>query len=348
MQVAAAKRANWSRRGLLVVTIGLIGVAAVACGQDDPATERGPVSSPASTISSGPGQAAKSGSAAFATPEPNWTAISEEIDLVLATPDLGTGTQRFGLVLSDDSGLIKFPVVRLTSNYFPDGYDSAPDSSFSQSASAHFFEFPFGTRGIHSTLFNFNRPGKWSVSARIPRADGSTAPVEVRFPVAETAMSVTVGQKAPSSDSRTLASAGNIADLTTGSHRDPELYRYSIAEALKRDRPLLIVFASPAFCTNAVCGPQVEVATELREVYGDRVDFVHVDLYSNPREIQGDLEKAILSPLLEEWGLVSQEWTFIVGADGIVTHRFENFAPKPELIEALDQAVAPGTTGTSG
>jgi hypothetical protein len=48
--------------------------------------------------------------------------------------------------------------------------------------------------------------------------------------------------------------------------------------------------------------------------------------------------------LLKEWGLVSQEWTFIVGSDGIVTHRFENFAPKPELIEALNQSVATDAT----
>ena len=53
-----------------------------------------------------------------------------------------------------------------------------------------------------------------------------------------------------------------------------------------RDRPLLTVFASPAFCTNAVCGPQVEIAIELREVYGNEVDFMRVDLYSNPQEIQ--------------------------------------------------------------
>ena len=157
-------------------------------------------------------------------------------------------------------------------------------------------------------------------------------------------MSVTVGQKAPPSDSRTLSIVGNISDLTTGSFRDPELYRYSIAEALERDRPLLIVFASPTFCTNAVCGPQVEIVGELREEYGDRVDFVHVDLYTNPREIQGDLSRAMLTPLFKEWGLVSQEWTFIIGSDGIVTHRFENFAPKPELIEALNQSVATDAT----
>ena len=330
-------RVKGSRRMLLAVTIGFAGLALMACGSDDLARK--------SVSSSGPASNAASGRTGIELSEPAWTAISEEINLVLATPDLGVGTQRFGIVLSDASGLIKFPVVRLTSNYFPNGYDSEPDAALTESVSARFYIFPFGTRGIHSATFNFERAGQWSVSAEIPRPDGSTAPFEVRFQVAESAMSITVGQKAPSSDSRTLSSVGNISDLTTGSFRDPELYRYSIAEALERDRPLLIVFASPAFCTNAVCGPQVEIVGELREEYGDRVDFVHVDLYTNPREIQGDLSKAMLTPLLREWGLVSQEWTFIVGSDGIVTHRFENFAPKPELIEALNQSVGTDATG---
>ena len=286
-------RANRLHPGLVAVTFSLASLILVACGSDVPASEGTSASAPNATAGVPPA----SGRAAIATPVPNWTAISEDIDLVLATPDLGVGTQRFGVVLSDDSGLIKFPIVRLTSNFYPNGYDTQPDSSLSQSASARFYEFPFGTRGIHSTVFDFERAGLWAVSAEIPRPDGSTAPFEVRFPVAETAMSVTVGQRAPSSNSRTLASVGNIADLTTGSHRDPELYKYSISEALERDRPLLIVFASPAFCTNAVCGPQVEVASELREVYGDRVDFVHVDLYSNPREIQAFIDATTQPPV---------------------------------------------------
>jgi hypothetical protein len=268
--------------------------------------------------------------------------ISEEIDLELATPDLGVGVQRFGVVLSDDRGLIKFPIVKLTSNYFPNGYDSDPIAEISSSGLARFFEFPFGTRGIHSTNLEFDRSGLWSVTADIPRPDGSSEHVEVRFTVAEIAQSITVGQNAPASESRTLASEGDIAQLTTGSLRDPGLYQHSIAEALDRDRPLLIVFASPAFCTNAVCGPQVEVTSELREIYGEQVDFVHVDLYTNPHEIQGDLSVAQLTPLLDEWGLSSQEWTFIVDSDGVVTHRFENFAPKPELIDALDELVKMG------
>ncbi|MDP6665919.1 MAG: hypothetical protein QF357_00820 [Dehalococcoidia bacterium] len=333
------------RRELLILVAGVGSLVAVACGSTDSPgeTAAGPgAGSAAATETISDSRGAAGPGAALTPPEPGWTAISEEIDLVLATPDLGTGTQRFGIVLSDDRGLIRFPVVKLTAEYFPDGYDYEPEASLTQSASSRFYEFPFGTRGIHSTVMEFGRAGLWSVSAEIPRPDGTRAPFEVRFPVTESAMSVTVGEQAPASDSRTLASVGDIAELTTGSHRDSELYRYSIADALDRDRPLMIVFASPAFCTNAVCGPQVEVVSELREEYGDRVDFVHIDLYSNPHEIQGDLSRARFSPVLAEWGLVSQEWTFIVGADGIVTHRFENFAPKPELIEALEQSVAVG------
>ncbi len=323
-----------SRRLLAMAVVSMTSLALVACGSS--------VASEIATTTSVPEVQIPdpvSEAALFASQEPNWVAISEDIDLVLATPDLGVGEQRFGIVLSDDKGLIKFPIVKLTSNYFPDGYNAEPNLELSDSGSARFYEFPFGTRGIYSTNLKFAKAGLWSVSANVPRPDGSSSRVEVRFPVAETAMSVAVGQNAPLSDSRTLADTGDLAGLTTGSLRDPGLYEYSIADAIDRDRPLLIVFASPAFCTNAVCGPQVEVASELREEYGEQVDFVHVDLYTNTQEIQGDLSKAQLTPILAEWGLTSQEWTFIVGPDGVVTHRFENFAPKPELIVALDQAI---------
>lgn len=313
-----------SPRWLSLFAVVIIAMAVVACGSSDKSVDE-PSSSSAESL---------------LTHQQNWTVISDTIDLELATPDLGVGVQRFGVVLSDKSGLIKFPVVKLTANHYPDGYESEPDSTISSTGLARFYLFPFGTRGIHSTDLEFDRSGLWAVSADIPRPDGTSENVQVRFAVAETAQSITVGQAAPASDSSTLESAGDIAKLTTGSHRDPGLYQHSIAEAIERDRPLLIVFASPAFCTNAVCGPQVEIASELREDYGDQVDFVHVDLYSNPHEIQGDLSVAKLTPILQEWGLSSQEWTFIVDPEGIVSHRFENFAPKPELIEALDQAIA--------
>jgi hypothetical protein len=144
---------------------------------------------------------------------------------------------------------------------------------------------------------------------------------------------------------RTLADVANVRELTTGSFYDDELYRYSIADALQRKRPLIVVFASPAFCTNAVCGPQVEVVSDLRKRYEDEADFIHVDLYENPVEIQGDLAKAVETPVLREWGLVSQEWTYVVGSNGVVSARFENFVGEQELSSAIREAIESSQAG---
>jgi hypothetical protein len=269
----------------------------------------------------------------------SWTAIPNGLNAELATPDLGKGLQRFGVVLSSEDGLLRFPIVRFAVNHYPNGYDNPENSTASQTVTARFYEFPFGTRGIYTTELDFSETGDWSAVASAPMSDGSTASVEVRFRVNERPESVKVGEPVPLSLSRTLDSVSDISELTTGSHRDPELYRVSIADAAASDKPFMVVFASPAFCTNAVCGPQVELASELREDYGEQLDFLHVDLYENPHEIQGDLSRAVLTPLLEEWRLSSQEWTFVVNGDGIVTHRFENFAPKDELIEAIEEVL---------
>ena len=297
-----------------------------ACGGEDAAAPE-PTSVPAEAVSELPEH------------PKNWSVVSDDIGAELATPDLGVGDRRWAVVLFDDLGTIKFPVILAGSYYYPDGFDgSAPREGPIQEVKARYHAFPLGTRGIYVTQLEFDRVGDWSVEAAVPSPGGTPRKVEVRFPVAEHTESVDLGQRPPASMNRTVDDVESIAELTTGSQHDPELYSRTVAEALDEDRPFVVVFASPAFCTNAVCGPQVEVATSLREKYGDEANFIHVDLYENPHEIKGDLSLARVTPLLEEWGLVSQEWTFVMGADGTVAARFENFVPEAELEEAL-QAV---------
>ena len=294
-----------------------------ACGDGDAAAPE-PTAAPEEAVSELP------------EPPRNWSVVSDDIGAELATPDLGVGDRRWAVVLFDDLGTIKFPVLLAGSYYYPEGFEGgAPREGPIQEVRARYHAFPLGTRGIYVTQLEFDRVGDWSVEASVPSPDGVPRIVEVRFPVAEHTESVDIGQRPPASMNRTVADVESISELTTGSQHDPELYSRTVAEALDEDRPFVVVFASPAFCTNAVCGPQVEVATNLREKYGDQASFIHVDLYENPHEIKGDLSLARVSPLLEEWGLVSQEWTFVMAADGTVAARFENFVPEAELDETL-------------
>ena len=126
-----------------------------------------------------------------------------------------------------------------------------------------------------------------------------------------------------------------MAELTTDPQPDPDLYRLSIAEAVASGKPLVVAFSTPAYCTTATCGPQLDVIKRLRDRHADRANFIHVEVYDNPHEIQGDLSNARIAPAVTEWGLPSEPWTFIVDADGLVSAKFEGFATRDELEESL-------------
>ena len=326
----------------LTATFTLLTLFVVACSSDEPTATPIPTivstQTPIPTNTALPEATVVLPSSGLEEPEQEWTTRteSEDLRLILATPDLAPGTRRFAMVLTDGSGIVAFPVVQVASYKYPGGSDSVVDREGPvEMALARYFEFPYGTRGIHVTELTFDEAGMWGVEASVPQPDGSVATIEVLMEVHEETMSVDLGEVPPPADSRTLADVEDVSDLTTGSQRDETLYQISLADAIQNGKPTVVVFASPAFCTNAVCGPQVEVLSNLSATYGGAADFVHVDLFTNPKEIQGDLTRAIKSPLLDEWGLVSQEWTFVMDRDGVVVGRFENFVPQLELEPSL-------------
>jgi hypothetical protein len=119
----------------------------------------------------------------------------------------------------------------------------------------------------------------------------------------------------------------------------------TIKDAVENDLPSVIVFASPAFCTSPTCGPQVDTVSELREKHPDQANYIHVEIYDNPAEIQGNLDRAEISSVAGDWGLTdiedyfNESWTFILDADGQIDDRFEGFATIYELETALKKVI---------
>ncbi len=357
----AANIAPRARVALALVAL-VAGALALACGDggsDEPAapataTAAAPASAAATTTgatsqataAAATAAPATSTSAATATPEdtpeaqssvfgdegfeasyPQFTDDAAGLTLVFGTPDLGVGPQRIAFVLSDETGIVKLPIASLSGSF---------GGGEPQTVIARYYDFPEGIRGLYVGELNFDRAGEWMIEVSLPRPDGSRATINFPVTVADRTSAPAVGDPAPASLNRTLADVESVNHLSTGAEPDPALYELTVAEALEAGRPFVIVFASPGFCTNALCGPQAEILTALRERHGDRVNFIHVDLYENPLDIRSmGLQVAIETPLLREWGLRTPEWTFIVDADGLVAGRFEAFAPEAELEEAL-------------
>ena len=132
----------------------------------------------------------------------------------------------------------------------------------------------------------FDRPGTWGIEARVPQPDGSFEAITFRFPVAERPRSLAPGDASPRSVNRTLRDVDSVHELSTGGDPDPEVYQLTIAEALDQRRPFVVVFASPGFCTNALCGPQAEMLAHIfteRPLYRPDEE-VHIKGYLRKRE----------------------------------------------------------------
>ncbi len=256
-----------------------------------------------------------------------------ELNVILATTVLEVGEQRVAFLLATPTGLVKGDTnVSITPVYLPDDTAGAR-------VDTRFHQWPYGVRGAFAAEVDFDRPGQWRLDITAEGPDGGSGTVEIE--VSEDSSVPFIGSVGPLSENKTLGSVGAIELITTDYTPDLSLYEVTIREAVESPLPAVVVFASPAFCTTATCGPQVDAVSELRESYAGQAHFIHVEIYDNPDEIQGDLDRARIAPTVDEWGLTSiphwfnESWTFVLDAEGRVQDRFEGFATVVELEESL-------------
>ena len=168
-------------------------------------------------------------------------------------------------------------------------------------------------------------------------ADGFATAGPVGFVAVADSPLIQPGEKAPASETRTSAQHPDLSVITSDPDPDPAMYELSVSEAVTDGTPAVIVFATPAFCTSATCGPLLDQVKALRPSYPG-VDFVHVEIYE---DIQVEsVEDLTTVPATAEWGLPSEPWVFVVDATGEVTAAFEGAASDAELTAAFD-GVAP-------
>lgn len=186
-----------------------------------------------------------------------------------------------------------------------------------------------GARGLYVAQINVPKPGVWGVVVVATGLEPSD-PASVQI-VDEAVIPVT-GVGAPRS--ATPTSAGfDLADISSDPTPNPRFYEASLDHVIGSGTPVVVVFATPALCTSAACGPMLDVADGVAADF-ENVAFIHVEVYTNLDAQDG--EALELAPAIAEWGLPSEPWVFVVTGAGIVSSAFEGAIDADELRAAIE------------
>ncbi|MFQ5946478.1 MAG: TlpA family protein disulfide reductase, partial [Anaerolineae bacterium] len=142
-----------------------------------------------------------------------------------------------------------------------------------------------------------------------------------------------VGDAAPASQSRTYSEGTELSQITSDPRPDPGLYQITIEEAIASGLPTVISFSTPAFCTSRTCGPALEVLKAASDRFAAGAHFIHVEIYQ-------DFSTQTVDPVVLEWRLPSEPWTYVVDAEGLISARFEGLVGLSELEAAIREVLA--------
>ncbi|MBI4338420.1 MAG: thioredoxin family protein [Chloroflexi bacterium] len=268
-------------------------------------------------------------------PTPTPAATLLKLRPILASTDLAVGVNRLTFALLDArSAPVRASAVEVALAYVQDG-TRVPQAT----VQAVFRPWPAGPGGVFTAEVDFPQAGQWV--AELTPKDGEAAGEQARMviPVQEHSATPSLGSPAPATVNPTARDVASLDEITSDLKPDADLYAMTIAEAERSGKPSIITFATPAFCQSATCGPQVDVVKQLKDAYRGRASFIHVEIYANPKEMQGNPSRGRLAPAVKEWGLPSDPWTFVLDAQGRVAAKYEGFVSYPELEEALRQVL---------
>lgn len=270
------------------------------------------------------------------------------VSLVVTNSDLAVGENRvsFGLV-DRDYMPVRPESVELRAVYYEPG---AATGQVRHVTTAEFLEWPpERRRGVFVAAVEFDQAGTatgdtagiWELHATFDYPEEEVLTIGTVVSVASEHRVPFIGEPAPPSDTPTAATVENLRTISSSPEPDPALYQLSVADAVEAGKPAVVTFATPAFCVSATCGPQVSDLSELANAYQGQVNFVHVEVYRDPHLIEPSNPSRELVPAVAEWGLVSEPWTFVVGSDGTIGARFEQYVPPAALESALRSALHP-------
>lgn len=345
-------RSRAARARLLLLPFALA-LSVAACGGGS-ASSAGPSTAPTSPAGSG-GTTAPSGSpsgsgnmacptAPAVTDVPGWQVATGDPSVfpTLISSQQVCGRNRFLFGFIDNQNQSAATPERTASVGF---YNLARDPNTPVATVTGRFQWLLeGRTGIYVADIEYLEAGEWGAEF-VTSIDGGTPEViRARFQVHEQGVAPGIGDAVPSVKTPTLADVGgDVAKVSSDTTPEPRLYEVSLDAALAEHRPIVLAFATPAFCKSQTCGPMLDVVKAAAKDERD-VTFINVEPYVLEFK-DGRLQPVVdannqlqPAPVTLAFGIPSEPWVFVVDRAGRVTGSFEATVSTDELKAAIAAA----------
>lgn len=212
--------------------------------------------------------------------------------------------------------------------------------------------------GFFKAIIRFPHAGPWGLEFVVHRPGRKPFSQRVRLHVLNEGLTPAVGAPAPRSRNLTLKDVrGDLSKLDSDPRlNDVEMHRVSIADAIKAGRPAVVIFSTPGFCESRMCLPNTEIVYSLYPEYGDRVEFIHVEIYQDfekyqdqilKRELESEPSDLELRETVKEWGLQNDPYLFVIDRQGRIFAKFFGPIARSEVEETLESLTAGRSFRTS-
>jgi hypothetical protein len=285
------------------------------------------------------------------------------LNVAVASYDLAMGkdTRFIAGLLTLDNNFVSFGTAQMRFTYLGTG-QSTDKPVFYKEETGTFLQIPgegpatkpdapstgpaTAGRGVYAVdPINFDKAGYWQVDVTVDTTDKGELQGSSKFAVNSKNAVPAPGDDAIPSDSLTVTSDAPAAAIDSRAQTveqipDASLHQLSIADALKQDKPLVVVFSTPVFCVSQFCGPVTDMIASMQEKYGDKANFIHVEVFKD-YQAKADLDR--INDAAADWiyrnNDLNEPWVFLIGKDGKIIDRWDNVVTEGEVTTALDQAI---------
>jgi len=188
---------------------------------------------------------------------------------------------------------------------------------------------PDAATGVYHATVDFPRDGEWRIVALIEE-DGELRAVQVSpgASVGTFARIPRPDQKAPLIHTPTSEDVGgDLGKITTRIPPDTQ-NEVDYADVLGKE-PIVLLFATPQFCQSRVCGPVADVTEQVKQLYGDKAKFIHMEIYND-----NDPNKGV-RPQVKAFHLPSEPWLFAIDQSGRIEAEIEGAFGVEELTRTV-------------